>query len=309
MSDSFADLWNSTAPSKPAHSQARTLGSVNPTLIGQQRKPQNDVFSMLAATTPSSSRSISPSYSPQPMQKASSLAGPVTNGGAKPMQKSASGGGDAFSDLLGGFSGASTNAANLTMAQRAALAEKQRQQQHTTHAASTPASASAWAGLDALGGSSTFQDSSTSSKPSIVAPDDDWGLTFDEPAKPSKTAPTSTVKVTAPADDDWGLEDFITKPAQKKAALPKPASQSQSLWDLDEFSSPTPASLRASPVPQNDRSSTPGSFDFGDREDGLLDDRSDDEDDILGELARPARSKPTPQASTSLSMFFSFSYL
>ena len=137
MSDSFADLWNSTAPIKPTQAQQpRTLGSITPAVAGQQRKPQNDVFSMLAATgSATSSRPITPSYSPQPVQKSASL-GTTTpaNGGPKQVQKAASGSGDVFSDLLGGTIASSTNTANMTIAERAALAKKREQEQHKSRA-------------------------------------------------------------------------------------------------------------------------------------------------------------------------------
>ncbi|KAJ3521211.1 hypothetical protein NM688_g9046 [Phlebia brevispora] len=79
MSDSFADLWNSTAPIKPAE-PPRTLGAITPALAGQS-KPQNDVFSLLAASsTPSSTRSSTPSYvtsqqaqKPQPSKSVTQL--------------------------------------------------------------------------------------------------------------------------------------------------------------------------------------------------------------------------------------------
>lgn len=296
MSDSFADLWNATAPSKPAQSQPpRTLGSVTPAVAGQQRKPANDVFSMLAAPSSSTSRSVSPSYSSQPLQKSSSLGGTPVNGGPKPVQKATSSGGDAFSDLLGGTIASRSSNTNLTIAERAALVEKQRIDQHAARQATASTQASAWAGLDALGNSSSFRANSVSPQPPVSQPEDDWGFDFGDTAKPAAATP-APVKATAPAEDDWGLDDFIAKPAPKKASETQKASQSQSIWDIDEFASPPAASsLRGSPAPQNDRSSTPGSFDFGEREDGLLDDRSDGEDDILGDLARPVSSKPTRQ--------------
>ncbi|KAG1727805.1 hypothetical protein EDB19DRAFT_174280 [Suillus lakei] len=84
----------------------------------------------------------------------------------------------------------------------------------------------------------------------------------------------------------------------------KPAG---TLWDLDDFDS---SSHSNSPIPP--RSRTPGNFDFGDREDGLLETHSDDSnDDILGDLARPvdvvkpssrnqsSRATPSPQAPQS----------
>lgn len=314
MSDSFADLWNSTAPSKPTQTQQpRTLGSIYPAAAGQQRRPQNDAFNLLAATgSTTSSRSITPSYSPQSVQKATSVENVApTNGGPKQVQKSAGSGGDAFSDLIGGtISGSSMDTANLTIAQRAALAEKQRQEKQKSRTASAATHSSAWAGLDALGGPSSFgATAATPKSSSSQADDDDWTSAFNEPAKPAK--PSSSVKATVPAEDDWGLDDFVSKPAPVKAPSPQPPSKAGSLWELDEFTSPTPAtsSLRASPAPQNDRSSTPGSFDFGNREDGLLNDASGDEDDLLGELGKPVQPKPTRPVRTYKPHTYSFSTL
>ncbi|KIK34429.1 hypothetical protein CY34DRAFT_17729 [Suillus luteus UH-Slu-Lm8-n1] len=78
----------------------------------------------------------------------------------------------------------------------------------------------------------------------------------------------------------------------------------RTLWDLDDFDS----SSHSNP-PNALRSRTPGGFDFGDREDGLLENHSDgSNDDILGDLARPVdavkpsscnqstRATPSPQA-------------
>lgn len=288
MSDSFADLWNSTAPSKPSQPpQPRTLGSVPPS--AQQRRPQTDVFSMLAAASPASSRSVTPSYvATQPVLKAG------TSGGIKPVQKTSSSGGDAFSDLFSGSSASSTNGAKLTIAEKAALAEKQRQPQQQKSqgrsANTNHASGSTWDGLDALG-NSTFGMSRTSSI-SPAPQQDDWQDLL-APNAPSASPGAKSVSVHD--DDDWGLNDFVSKPTVKQ---PSPAPvQSQSLWSLEEFaSSPGPAAVRVSPAPENGRSSTPGSFDFGDREDGLLEDHSGDEDDILGALAKP------PQPRTTLSV-------
>ncbi|GJE87423.1 hypothetical protein PsYK624_035060 [Phanerochaete sordida] len=293
MSDSFADLWNSTAPAKPTQSQQpRTLGSISPAVAGQQRKPQNDVFSMLAATgSANSSRPITPSYSPQPVQKTTSLGTPTpANAGLKQVQKSVSGGGDAFGDLLGGTISSSTNTANMTIAERAALAAARKQDQHKSQA--TAPHSSAWAGLDALGASSSFGTSSNAKSSSAQADDDDWTSTFNRPAASSSSS--VNVKITEPVEDDWGLEDFASKPASVKSPSPQPSSKTGSLWELDEFASPAaPGTVRTSPGARNGRSSTPGSFDFGDREDGLLNDASGDEDDILGDLGKPVQPKPS----------------
>lgn len=159
------------------------------------------------------------------------------------------------------------------------------------HHVSAQKSASAWAGLDSLG-------EFTSVKPSTPAQvstpqDDDW-LFGSETAKPSTAATGSTSnKSPPPPKDDWGLDDFISQPAAQQPTSTQPAGQS--LLDLDEFSSaPTSQSSRTSPQPPL-RSGTPGDFDFGDREDGLLDNQSD-EDDILGELSKPVSKRPQAQA-------------
>jgi hypothetical protein len=124
-------------------------------------------------------------------------------------------------------------------------------------------------------------------------------------------------------DDDWGLSDFVSAPSTTKTPSPQPPSQpqsrtqsqSQSIWDLDEFTSPSASHSSASlphdnppapptirePQPQA-RSHTPGddfSFDFGDREDRLLGDDNDshDEDDILGVLSKPVDAIRTSSVS------------
>ena len=278
MSDAFADLWNSTGVAKPAE-PPRKLGAMAATTQPMQaRRPQNDVFSMLAATGPSSStasRSTTPAQSPatgsnapRPMQKA-------TSGGPS----RAMGGGDAFSGLLSGtFSSAQSNGANLTMAQRAALAEKERlERAQKTHSQPHAAQASsAWAGLDALGGSSI----ATSTKASSPSHDplDDLGFgSFSHAPAPARQASKSPQPASA-LDDDWGFGDFSSQLASSTKAAP-----ASDLLGLDDFAPASSSRQSSSPAP---RSNTPGDFDFGDREDGLLGNQSD-EDDILGDLGKP----------------------
>ncbi|KAJ8454245.1 hypothetical protein ONZ51_g13140 [Trametes cubensis] len=298
MSDAFSDLWNSTGASKPVE-PPRKLGSIASASSAQPtRKPQNDVFSMLAAASSSStvtSRSVTPAQS-------SAFGSTVT---AKPMQKAASTGtalgkGDAFSDLLSGFTGAqSSNNTNLTMAQRAALAEQERKQRAQQQTSNTPAhtASSAWAGLDALGAGSTTTHTSSASHDPL----DDLGFgafSSGTSAPPRATKPAHT-------GDDWGLEDFISQPAPALAPTGKSASSSKidDLLAFDDFTGPSGSHHSPSPAPQ--RSITPGEFDFGNREDRLLDNQSSDEDDILGDLSKPveklaarqssARNTPSPQ--------------
>ncbi|KAH9919689.1 uncharacterized protein B0H18DRAFT_1096064 [Fomitopsis serialis] len=238
MSDSFADLWNSTGVSKPAE-QPRKLGSLAP-VIPPSRNAKNDVF------VPAS-RSGTPG-----------AAGPIQS--TRSLGTSSS---DAFSGLFSGSlaPGSTANRANMTIAERAAQAERERREQSQQQHAAAKQSANAWAGLDSLG--------------NLVPA-----------AKPS-----------TPAQDDWGLDDFISQPAARKRTSAPP--RGESLLDLDEFNPiPSAQSTRTSPHPPQSRSDTPGDFDFGDREDGLLGDQSD-EDDILGELSKPVSQRSPPSSSQS----------
>ena len=109
MSDSFADLWASSAPTKPTPQQPqKTIGSSAP-----PRRQQNDAFSILSASQPSSR------YVPNNQ--------PGDRQGRQPQP--ASRGGDAFSDLFtssldGTPANRNPDRANLTMAERTVLAQK-----------------------------------------------------------------------------------------------------------------------------------------------------------------------------------------
>ncbi|EED82866.1 predicted protein [Postia placenta Mad-698-R] len=236
MSDSFADLWNSTgaATTKPSES-SRKSGSLTP-VVPPSRNAQNDVFSMLASA-----------------------------GTSSPASRTASN---------------SANGARMTIAERAAQAERERQLQIRQQQAKAKQQASAWAGLDSLG-EFTSRPSSTS-QPAVSA-DSDWGFGLE-----ATTASTSsgTANAAPVSQNDWGLDDFISQPAPSK---PVAAPQTSSLLDLDEFTSPS--TVQPQRYTPDVRSNTPGDFDFGDREDRLLSDHSD-EDDILGELSKPVTERP-----------------
>ena len=286
MSDAFADLWTSTGVSKPS-AAPRKLGAMATATpaMSAQLKPQNDVFSMLAAagssssvstraTTPAQSSALGGNAPARPVQKVS---GAAPNGAGM--------GSDAFSGLLSGsFSGPSSKGANLTMAQRAALAEKQKQA--SAAQAKTPAAqvSSAWAGLDALGGG-TSGTSSAKSSTAFQDPLDDLGFGSFSSTPPASRPPSKSPQPPPATDDDW-LGDFaITKPSAPSASKPKSASTAHTLLDWDEFESNPPNHPSTSQSKtQND---TLGDFDFGDKEDGLLGDQSGDEDDILGDLGKP----------------------
>ncbi|KAF8872271.1 hypothetical protein BD779DRAFT_1573431, partial [Infundibulicybe gibba] len=165
MSDSFADLWNSTAPSttKPAAKQTNTLGA--PLSAQHRRAPQKqDVFALLSA---SGSGSSTPSTRSRPITP---LLQPTSTGGAK--QKTNSAGGDAFSSL---FSGTPLNGAgrggNMTIAERAAKVEEERRARYVQSQQRAKPVESTWDGLDTLAGGGR----GAVGKPS-VAVEDEWGL-------------------------------------------------------------------------------------------------------------------------------------
>lgn len=283
MSDAFSDLWNSTGVAKPAEPPRKlgSLASASPAPAAA-RRPQNDVFSMLAAAGSSSnvgSRSVTPAHTP-------ALG---SNGPAKPIQKAAStgtalGGSDAFSGLLSGFSSTqSANGANLTIAQRAALAEKERRERAQQQTSNPPQAAHAWAGLDALGGSSAT--ANTQSSTTSHDPLDDLGFGAFTSSSTSTSPPIKVTQSAPQADDDWGFGEFSSQPAPAGKRKGPAASGFDDLLGFDDFSAPAASRQSSSPAPP--RSDTLGDFDFGNREDGLLGGQSSDEDDILGDLSKP----------------------
>ncbi|THH21028.1 hypothetical protein EUX98_g8467, partial [Antrodiella citrinella] len=297
MADSFADLWNSATPVKPVEAPKK-LGalSASSTTATNFQKPANDAFSLLANTSSSaSSRSVTPSYLNTPPTAAASRPNPV--------QKSSSSGGDAFSNILAGtLASGSTNPDKLTIAERAAQVERQRSEQLLQQHHATQKASAAWAGLDSLGKSM-----STGTHTPSKVDEDDWAFDFTSPAPQASKRPTPVPKAsTVLDDDDWGLGDFAAQhstmkaqPAPIKARPPPQKASLNSLLDLDEFTSgPSQNGRKRSPEPSPHRSASQGSFDFGDHEDGLLSHRSDDEDDILGDLSKPVdQVKPVPSRS------------
>jgi hypothetical protein len=298
MSDSFADLWSSTAPS---NSQNLPLSQQKkPAAAGiQQQRPGQDLFSLLSSTssTPSytgtsrvqSSSSLGTSKTgSRPITPSVATSNPGTRPGSSLSQTKSNGSSDAFGDLLSGIgSNKAGKTANMTMAERAALAQKQRlaAQTDSNHLISSP---SQWAGLDALGAGS----STTSSKPSSTSLDtDDWGLgDFAAPPKPSSTSTSAATKPkpSQVTDDDWGLGDFGSSSSQVSRAPVAARSSSQkksgTLWDLEDVVS-TPAKS------QEQVDSPDFDFDFGNREyretPPIQDHSHHDEDDVLGLLSKP----------------------
>jgi hypothetical protein len=165
------------------------------------------------------------------------------------------------------------------MAERVAKAKAQVVQQPVA----PPQDTKAWAGLDSLAVPTSFSPSQPS-KSKLSGIDNDW--LFDSSARTTQVEPS----IPKPSADDWGLEDFISRPKPSDEAPPAPSPHGNSLLDLDDFKSSSernegPASSTRNIQPS--RSDTPGDFDFGDRENALLGDDSGSDDDILGDLVRP----------------------
>ncbi|KZV64066.1 hypothetical protein PENSPDRAFT_757490 [Peniophora sp. CONT] len=300
MSDSFANLWNTSAGTGPKPAQ-RTLGgamAAQPASAAGTgvRRPGPDAFSILAASS-------KPTFSSTPATRSQT---PASTSSAPPSKPPSRGSNDAFSTLLGGSGklGAG-NEAGMSMAQRAAKAEADRRAALERQQAASKKQSAAWAGLDALGSTSI----PAAGPVSPSNDDDDW--LFGSVTSPASTrSPPSTVASPAPAKstsqaDDWGLDDFISAPAKKPSASSSTATASKStkptgsFWDLDALDSAPAPAVREAPS----RSRTPGDFDFGDREDRPSIGDSGDEEDILGVLGRPAsgrrpspRTKATPAA-------------
>jgi hypothetical protein len=272
MADSFADLWNSSAPLKPSE-PARKLGA-SPAPSSGAPRPKYDAFAMLTASgsSSSSSRSLTPSSKPAVVTQKS-------NGGVATTTS-----GDAFGDLLSGSLASGSSSSKLTIAEKAAKARAQAIQ----HPPAPLHNSTAWAGLDSLAGATSLSSPQTS-KPKSSVIDDDWP--FDSSASSTYVEPASALK---PSTDDWGLGDFVSRPKPSSEAGPESSSQGKTLWDLDDFTSSerdqgiTPSVQDFAPP----RSGTPGDFDFGDRENALLDEDSGSDNDILGDLSRPVQERP-----------------
>ncbi|KAI0268087.1 hypothetical protein BC834DRAFT_867836 [Gloeopeniophorella convolvens] len=275
MSDSFADLWSTSAPTKPAQPARKLGGSAAPSATGT-RRPQYDAFSRLAASGSASpsSRSVTPS--------APAITAQRSNGGTPPTS------GDAFGDLLSGSFASNPSSAKLSMAEKAARARSQTSQQSVAPVLDS----SAWAGLDSLAGNASIS-SSKPSQPPASNNDDEWFFGPSVASTQSKPSSASESLI-----DDLGLEDFAshpTPPARPSPSSQAPSSQTDSVWELDDFTSLHQPQRRPSSPPHREsppiRSGTPGDFDFGDRENRLLDDGSGSEEDILGDLSRPIRDR------------------
>ncbi|KXN83131.1 UBA domain-containing protein 7 [Leucoagaricus sp. SymC.cos] len=323
MSDSFADLWNSSAPQK----KPQTLSSL--AQQQQQRRPQqagSDLFTLLspisststpvsnAARSSPSLRSLTPSSTsippPQQQRQQQSPAHNPTN--------------DAFSDLFSSSSSSSNQ--NLTIAQRTALADKQRKEALLAHHKQREKEKSAWAGLDSFGTGGGFtgltptntSKSVSQSKPAKTAltddDDDDWGL--EDFGKSSRTTTTKSPvassqdkPVLQSTGDAWDFDNFGSSQAPSASKYNnnnKSGGGEGSLWVLDDFSSPSPSaqpSQAQRKTAESHADSPSNDFDFGNREDELLNDHDGDvdggadgqEDDFMSVFNKPPQPEPRQQ--------------
>ena len=186
------------------------------------------------------------------------------------------------------------------MAEQAAKAEKERKDRflNLNQQAATKAQSSAWSGLDSLG--STF---TPPQKQATLQKQDDFDWVFDTLASTSKPTPPPPLTKKPPAiadeDDDWGLSDFVPEPtpAPSTSALQPKVAKPSSIWDLEDMD---PSNRPSPPLGKATRPDSPGEgFDFGNREDVLLGNDSNDEDDILGSLSKPVGSIPPERPPVS----------
>ena len=236
MSQSFSDLWASSNPVKSQQPQNRTLGVAADTPTNVALRATPDAFNMLAsASSRPNSRPITPSIKHTP----------VTS-------KNGSAASDAFGGLVS-FGNTTSRDGGLTIAERAAQAERERKERTEKDEVTFNVQGSFW---DKYEGQPT-------GGPSIL----------DGDVKPSV--------------DTWDL-DFISSEPSVNGTTPAMVPTTD-IFDMDHLD--TLGTLPLSHSPEPPRTNTPGSFDFGDRDDQLLGAiDSQDEDDILGSLAKPVET-------------------
>ncbi|KDR78742.1 hypothetical protein GALMADRAFT_137751 [Galerina marginata CBS 339.88] len=256
MSDSFADLWSSSAP-LPPKPKPQTLSSATTSFTGNSasQRPVNttrtnakpDVFTLLAS---SGSSSPAPRYgggtgltgssaanlgSSAPSSRAITPGMSRSNSSTPAPAAASSSSGDAFSDIFSSSTGNTSNGSTkMTLAARLAMESQQRGrspglqsglgQQHAKQQDGAGYQSSAWAGLDSLAAGGLGGSKAGTSNPAVIE-DDDWGLgDFGAPTtKAMSTTKTASTSRSTPQP----------QPQQKKATT---------LWDLDDFaSSPPPA--------------------------------------------------------------------
>ncbi|KAJ8522913.1 hypothetical protein ONZ45_g588 [Pleurotus djamor] len=223
MSDSFADLWSSTAPSKQQPTLRQTPVSSRP---------------ITPASNPLFDSQPRPSHLPnynRPIQLTS-----------KPIATPSNASGDPFGGLLSGIgSGTGGGNSRMTMAEMAAQAQqKQRSEQVSSKQPQPGTSGALWSGLDSLASRGT--PSPAGGHITLNNDNDDWGLDFGSSSKASTTSKPPQ-KATSNGDnrsDDFddmlGFGNFggSSKPTPSTSSVSTPPvnTPGATLWDaLDSF--------------------------------------------------------------------------
>ncbi|KAF4617970.1 hypothetical protein D9613_013024 [Agrocybe pediades] len=295
MSDSFADLWSSSAPLPPKPSQ-QTLSSISSNTshrssaspaVSQGSRSKPDVFSLLASSgsntsgprygglgggtsgygngsASNSSTNASRNASSRPITPAMPSLGGRTNSStpapaAAPSTRSTSG--DAFSDLFSSASGTngSTNASNMTLAARLAMEAKSSQ----SNGRGSPSGS-----MNQPQHSAGVADSAWAGLDSLASGGGGLGLGISPtPASTVRGTSSSTSRVNVNDEDDWGLGDFgaptkvqpTTTTSSSRSSRPAAPERTQSSSSTSNGKKPTTLwdlDDFASPQPANTRPSS-----------------------------------------------------
>lgn len=104
------------------------------------------------------------------------------------------------------------------------------------------------------------------------------------------------------SNDAWSQLDALVAPKPAPAPSSRPAAAALDPFDMDFLSDPSPVSHQ--PTPPRSRARTPVDFDFNEREE--LNASPSDEDDILGDLAKPVSDLNVQSPPVSHSLFHYF---
>ncbi|KZP00280.1 hypothetical protein CALVIDRAFT_548511 [Calocera viscosa TUFC12733] len=290
--DAFEDLWKSAAPTS-AQQQAAKSQSLNAAAAqaATARSAYNkaDSFSLLSSAP--GSRTLTPSL---PLHRPTSAA-------SSTRPPSAPRNGDAFSTLMS-FGGSAAASSQLSLADRQAKIEQERKERERKQHEEHKAQGAFW---DRFGGDDLLAPS-----PAPAASTSRTSTPALEPMRPSPI-PEPATNPAPSASNGFDLLDFdslggpsSSAPASKPASVRVSPAAAAILdpFDFDALDRPVSGSGSLSaPKGPSPRSTTPGSFDFGDREDNRwLDNDDDDEDDILGALSRPVTEQPRPEPAETL---------
>ncbi|KAF8507308.1 hypothetical protein BU17DRAFT_57572 [Hysterangium stoloniferum] len=259
MSDSFGDLW---ASSNPVKSQSQSLGrlasSTTAENSGVTSRTTLDAFSVLASTSSSrsNSRPVTPVIKPQPAASRS----PISTTG------------DAFGGLVSFGDTSGSRDGSLTIAERAAKAERERREKIEKDNIALKSQKLFWDKYDV----SLPDKGSGTIAPTISAGEWDFDLLtpVNTTSKPQRLSPSIQ------RDTTWELDFTVS---DSVPVTTHPSRQIADIFDLDEL-----AELGNGRLSHSTESSpaNTGNFDSGDHEHQVVHSH-EEEDDILGVLARP----------------------